>query len=255
MVDVLILAGSFNDGALSSSSNKKYEALIDICSRPMVEYVIKGTRDSKYVNRIALVGPIEALRKELKVEPDIYIDMDKSLFDNLKKGMDRLGGNELILVVTGDIPLISSAAIDDFIEQAQTKQGDIFYPIISQEACETAYPGVKRTYARLKEGVFTGGNIVLLKPQVITDIDSPLGKAIHHRKSTWQLSRLLGLPFLFLFLMGRLSIVQIEEKVFRTFGYNGIGIIINYPEVAFDVDKPLDLELISRYLQEKTGCA
>ena len=44
---------------------------------------------------------------------------------------------------TGDIPLLTPEAVDDFLSRCQGVSADIYYSIVSKEANEAAYPGVK----------------------------------------------------------------------------------------------------------------
>ncbi len=252
MVDALILAGAPNNGALQESSSSEHEALIEIGPRPMVEYVIRSARAARNVGRIALVGPLEKMKSTLQDKPDFFVEMGDSLIYNLQEGLSVLDRDNLVLLLSADIPLITSEAIDDFVEQSLDRgNGDIFFPIISRQVCEAKFPDMKRTYARLKEGVYTGGNMALVKPQVIFDRDNELTQVVLYRKSTWKLSRLLGATFLFRFVLGKLSLKQIESRVSQATGLASMGIITEYAEVGFDVDKPSDLELATRIIAEE----
>lgn len=249
MFDVLILGGAPNDGELRNMSSQEYEALIDIQGKPMVEYVLKAVKASKYTEKIALVGPVEAFRSLLTTEPDVYVESGTTLLENMQKGLQPLRKNRLTLFMTADIPLISPEAIDDFLEKAMAQEGEVFYPVISKEICERAFPDMQRTYVRLKEGVFTGGNIFILHPDVLVHCHDSLESMFGHRKSPWKLSRILGPAFLLRFALGQLSIQQIESKVFRSFGCRGVAIFSEYVEMAVDVDKVVDLELVRAHLQ------
>ena len=105
-------------------------------------------------------------------------------------------------------------------------------------------PSVKRTYFHLAEGVFTGGNMVIIRPQILEGNTGLLEKAIAWRKKPWKLSRLLGMKFILKFVIGHLSITEIENKVAMLTGCKGHFMITNHPEIGFDVDKPSDLKIM-----------
>jgi len=41
---------------------------------------------------------------------------------------------------------------------------------------------------------------------------------------------------------------EIEKRVTDILGYNSIAIMVSYPEIMIDLDKPSDLKLISQCL-------
>ena len=68
------------------------------------------------------------------------------------------------------------------------------------------------------------------------------------RKKPWMLARILGLKFILKFLMGTLTIDELQERVEELFGVKARAIISSYPEIATDVDKDSDFELAARAL-------
>jgi GTP:adenosylcobinamide-phosphate guanylyltransferase len=243
-VDVLLLAGARTKGSLRELSAVEHEALIKIADMPMVEYVIRAVKDASLTGRVIIVGPRNDLECSVNERVDLIIDSGDDLVQNIERGIKALDPQNYILLITSDIPLISSEIIDEFILSCQDSEADIYYPIISKKNSISKYPGAKRTYVHLAEGVFTGGNLVLIRPYVLQDGLDFLQKVILWRKKPWKLSQLLGLKFVFKFLMGNLSINEIEERLYKIIGYKGRGMISEHPEIGFDVDKPSDLQLM-----------
>jgi hypothetical protein len=106
---------------------------------------------------------------------------------------------------------------------------------------------VKRTYVHLKEGTFTGGNLVVIDPAILVKHHLMIQRAVAMRKKPGQLARLLGVRLLIKFLLRTLSIHEIEARVAKMLGFKGAAIICPYPEVGIDVDKPSDLDLVIRH--------
>ncbi len=240
-VDAIILAGGRTNNKLRRYSKAEHEALIKIADTPMVEYVIKAARSSKYINNLAIVGPAEEIKKSVSEKIDIIVNSTYTLLDNIKRGLEILNNDDYVLIITSDIPLITDEIIDDFIQSCMNKDADIFYPIVSKKVNKMSYPGVKRTYVHLVEGTFTGGNIMLIKPAVLYNTLDLLNKVIIWRKKPWRLSQLLGFKFVFKFIFGTLTLSEIEDRVAKLTGYKGMGMISRHPEIGFDVDKPKDL--------------
>lgn len=245
VLDVIILAGARNEGPLKDMSSTDHEALIKIADIPMVEYVIKAVKQAQNTGKIIVVGPRDELEKSIQEKVDLFIEAGRSLQDNILRGMDILENSEYILLMTSDIPLITADVIDEYIATClEDSQADLYYPIIPKENNLEKFPSVKRTYFHLAEGVFTGGNMVILKPGVFNGTNELLEKAIAWRKKPWKLSKMLGMKFILKFVIGHLSIDDIENKVAKITGYRGHFMITNHPEIGFDVDKPSDLEIM-----------
>lgn len=251
IVDILILAGAPNQGQLAKKTTESYEALIKIAGRPMIEYVIKAAKDSVEVDKIAVIGPGQKIKKAVAESVDLIIEGESSMVDNIKKGFSLLkrddmarGSDRFVLLLTSDIPLISGEIIDKYISLCSEGKADIYFPVISKKITEMKFPGVKRTYVNLSDGIYTGGNIVLIRPSVLPGIIDYISKAISWRKKPFKLSQLLGVKFLLKFFMGNLSLAEIEERITELIGFESRVIITNLPEIGFDIDKPDDLYLM-----------
>ncbi|HLV08678.1 MAG TPA: NTP transferase domain-containing protein [Halanaerobiales bacterium] len=244
-VAVIILAGARNKGPLKKVSPTEHEALIEIGELPMVEYVIRAANKAKLTGKVVVVGPVKELEEKLQEKTDYILNSGRSIRDNLNKGMEALGKQDYVLLMSSDIPLVTADIIDDFISTClKDNEADVYYPIIPREENKAKYPSVKRTYFRLLEGVFTGGNMVLINPSILQGAADTLDKAFSLRKKPWKLSQLLGMKFILKFVIRHLSISEIEERVRKITGYRGHFMITQYPEIGFDVDKPSDLMLI-----------
>jgi len=245
-IDVLILAGARIDGALSEYSSAKHEALIKINNKPMVEYVIKAVINARLTDRAAIVGPEKEIKNSIDYKLDLIIDSGDSLIENIQRGIHKLNPQKNVMLISSDIPLITSEVIDEFIVLCEEKEADIYYPIISRENSDARFPGMKRTYVKLTEGSFTGGNMVIINPDVLSETLTWIKKAVLWRKKPLKLSKLLGVKILFKLLIGNLTLTEIEQRVAKLTGYKGRGMITEHPEVGFDVDKPSDLKLMRK---------
>ncbi|MFW6006945.1 MAG: NTP transferase domain-containing protein [bacterium] len=245
-IDVLILAGAKNEGPLKEYSSESYEALIKLGNKSMVEYVFNAVKASSHTNKIAIVGPKKKLEKSIGQKIELIVESGETMVENIQKGIEILNPQNFVLIICSDIPLITEKVIDEFINACEEKEADIYYPIIPKKENNSKFPDVDRTYVRLAEGDFTGGNMALLKPEILNGGLEWLKKVIIWRKKPWKLSQLLGIKFIFKFVFGNLSLNEIEERVTEVLGYKGLGLIIKHPEVGFDIDKPSDLELMSR---------
>lgn len=249
MVDVLVLAGASNHGKLAECSEALYEAFIEIGGRTMLEHVLSALRSSQHIERICVVGPKQEIEARFDVGDLDVLQMGSSLIENLTIGFKALKDSKSVLLCTSDIPLVTAEAIDDFIGRCNLDDIDVFYSIVSKDDVDKAYPGVKRTYVQVKEGMFTGGNVAILSPSVIYTYQDVIKRVIELRKNPLGLARLLGFRCIVKFLAKSLSITDIEKRVEKMLLLKGKAVVSTYPEVGIDVDKPEDLELMRRVIK------
>lgn len=241
MLNCVILAGS-DDQYLKTEKEK---AFIELKNRPMIKYVIDALRESGYIEKIAVVGERQHLSK---LDVDIIIDDKGSMLNNIQAGVERFKEDEMLLISTCDIPFLTGKAVADFIESALKLKSDLYYPIISRNVCEAVYPEAKRTYVKLKEGQFTGGNLLLINPNILDNCMIIAEQMINYRKSPIKMGRVLGTIFLIKLLVGRLTIKDAEKRVTKLLNIKAKAIISNYPEIGNDIDKPEHLLLVEKYL-------
>lgn len=252
-MDAVILGGAENNGALKKSDRARYEAEILIHGQPMVEYVISVLERMEDIDRIAVVVPegLESVVTAGRAKKILLVPPGDNMVDSLLQALRLLQSDQHVLVLTADIPLITVEALRDFLEQCQKRRADVYYSFVPKEIIEEKYQGVKRTYVRLKDGIFTGGNVVFVEPRVILTHRSRIYQAVQLRKRPLKLCRLLGIKFFLRLLVGRLTVSEIEARVEQILKIKGAGVVSLYPEIGIDVDKPSDLELARAVLEKK----
>ena len=247
--DALVIAGGKNDGALKDYSDKEYESLIEIAGKPMVQHVLNAVEGVDEIENVVMVGP-EELNKVSNKNYNI-LKPEGTLVDNIKRGIEALNEEHYIIILTSDIPLVTSSIIKDFIKSCQQeKEHDFFYPLISKENNLKMYPEVERTYVHLKEGIFTGGNVVMVSPSIIQGPLDWYDKLLSLRKKPFKMSQMLGFKIIIKFIFRQLTIPELEKKVSEMIGHKCKALIVDYPEIGFDVDKPSDLKMMKeKYLK------
>lgn len=247
-MDAIVLAGAPNHGPLRDCSTSPYEAGIEIGGRPMVDLVVETLLSVKRVERVVVVIPEGILSPPVLSRVWRVIAPGESMVDSLFGAVAVLESDRPVLVVTSDIPLLTPAAVDDFLDRCEARPADVHYSFVPREINEAKYPGVHRTYVRLKDGIFTGGNIVRINPVALREHRVRLKQAVELRKKPVQLCRMLGFKFVIKLLMGELTVAEIEHRVEKILQLKAVGVVSPYPEVGIDVDKPSDLELARKAL-------
>jgi len=249
-VNAVVLAGGSAAEKLKRHTSVSSEAFIPIGEHIMVDYVVKALEEFSCVDQIALVGPVAELKNNYGDRPRIkLVAVGKTVMESVLNGVKALSTSKYVLITSSDIPLISPAALKDFIEACIKKgEADLYYPIIEKRLSESKYPGAIRTYVHFREGTFTGGNIFLVRPKVIEPRMELTEKLISLRKSPLALCRVIGMGFILKYLFRRLSIREAEEKFSKLLDIKGVAVSCMYPEIGMDIDKPSDLELVEQVL-------
>jgi len=249
-INGLILAGGTLDDKLRDRTQVTNEALIPLGQRFMVEYVAQAIKKSDSVSKIAIVGPVDQLRDKFKDDPDIVLAPGgDTVALSVVNGLGVLPESDYVLISSSDIPLISGQSLEGFISACkEAGPADIYYPIVERSLSERTYPGAQRTFVRLTDGSFTGGNVFLLRPEIVSSRVKIADELIALRKDPIALCKTIGPGFIAKFLLRKLSIREAEEKVSKLLNLRAVAVRCNYPEIGMDVDKPSDLDLVEQVL-------
>jgi len=153
--DVLILAGgTLPEDLKKYSAGFDNRALLKINGKYMIEYVIDALRGVPEIGEILVVGLKEPLEQALGDRVSRVVSAKDSMLDNLQLGLDGFKGCTSLIITTCDIPLVDSGSVSRFLAACKKKTCDIYYPLIEKSLNQKKYPSTKRTYFRLKEGVF-----------------------------------------------------------------------------------------------------
>jgi GTP:adenosylcobinamide-phosphate guanylyltransferase len=234
----IVLGGGKPNDPLAQAANVPVKSLIPIHGQVMALYVLKALQAGGITN-IIYVGPATP---ELEPYISTHIPAKGTMLENLQAGLQALTLENRVLISTADIPLLSKEAVQDILKR-DTGIG-LVYPVINKTAAERDFPGGKRTYAKLLEGTFTGGNLFLLEPRLVNAFLPRLEYILENRKNVIALAGMFGIGALIKLIIGRLSKTELEKTVSRILGVPAEALVTNYAEIGFDVDKPEDLAMI-----------
>ncbi len=241
-ISAIVLGGGNPNDPLALKAGVAVKSLIPIGHQVMAAYVLQALRAGG-VQKIVYVGPSVP---ELEPFIDTHVAAKGTMLENLQAGLEPLKSESRVLISTADIPLLSQAAVQDIL-QKDAGVG-LVYPVVSKVAAERAFPGGKRTYARLREGTFTGGNLFLLEPHLIDAFLPRLEYVLRHRKNVIRLAGMFGIGALLKLLIGQLRKTELENTVSRILGVPAQALMTEYAEIGFDVDKPDDLAVVLKHL-------
>ena len=237
---------------------------VKLGGRPLWQYLVRALVGSGRVSRVALVASpvvVQELGQELadylaRSMPDatptlpvLAVPATGDMPESAWLGAQALGLPSRVLFVCDDLPLLNGAALGDFLDRCESYSDSAgFYPLVSEKLCREQYPQLHRTFFSLREGRFTGGNLVLVDTDRIPEILASARQVFALRKSPARLAAFLGPVFSLKFALGRLALPDIERRLCALTGLKGKAILSSYPEVAEDLDCPGDIEIMAALL-------
>jgi len=250
-VDAVVLAGGNASKVAPESQGLK--SLLELGSKPLISYVIASLEQTAAVKKIIIVCPPGTKESFLSFGHQV-LEVGGSLMEKIATAL-KLTDTEMVLVASSDIPFITAAMVEKFLAACLAPDVDFYYPIVPKDLTEKKFPQTKRTYLKLNEGVFTGGNIHLIKKEAFLKNINLAEKVFSLRKSPIGLLGLLGWRFVLKFFLGRLSIKELEAKAGALLAAKVKAVICDDPEIGVDIDKPEDWQMANAYLQPTANTA
>ncbi|MCA1597067.1 MAG: NTP transferase domain-containing protein, partial [Chloroflexi bacterium] len=164
-------------------------ALTPLNGRPMLGYVLDALAGCAAITGVALVGPPELSVAFPHLE---RLDAADQLTGNVLVASRYALGKGRVMLVGSDIPLLSSAGLQDFVDRSADPDVKLFYSIIEKRVVAAAYPEMRRTFVRLADGTYTGGNLLFGSPQFLLDSQDRIQAIYDQRKNIPALAGLMG---------------------------------------------------------------
>jgi len=249
--------GSYDpEDPLLSHAGVRHKALIPIAGTPMILHVARALADSGYVKHLAVVGLSQAHGVEFPL-PVSFVPDAGGFVANFLAGVAALErivpGAERVLFCSTDIPLITGEMIRYLVDAALATGADVCYTVIQRETMNARFPDAGRSFARLCDGQYAGGDVHLINPAVLDRNRQLMDDVIGARKNNLRQARLIGLRFLLKFVFRRLTITDGESKAESILGVPCRVLPARYAELGMDVDKPHQLDLVRAEMESRKG--
>lgn len=247
-----VLAGG-KAGALTPALPTAYKALVPIAGRPMVQYVVEALQAAECVDEVVVICGPQGLLPPEAVGGVKQVSAASGAFSDTVAAAARIAENSRVLLATADTPLLTPGAADDTVRFGLDSEADLTYTMADAARVAAAFPGSKRTTVRLREGRFTGGNMVVAASDTLLLALKTIESAFARRKSIIGLALLLGPVFLVRLALGLLNVEAAAARGSEILGCKIAVHLTPYPEIAFDVDKPSDLIAAERAIQRRAS--
>jgi len=257
-MDAVLSAGGIPrpDELLYPYTLGKPKALLDIHGKPMIQWVLDALGAAHQVERVVLIGLDEASGVSCS-KPITYIPNQVTMIENILGGIHKVmeinPSATQVLVVSSDIPGITAEMVDWEVEKARQLDVDICYTVATRQVIESRYPTSRRTFVKLKDAEVCGGDINVVHTSVAYRNTDIWVKLIETRKNPLKQAAILGIDTLLLILLHMLTLDQAVKRVTSRLHVTGRANITPYAEMAMDVDKPHQLEMMRADLAGRVG--
>jgi GTP:adenosylcobinamide-phosphate guanylyltransferase len=255
-MDVVVTAGGIPrpDEPLYSYTHGKPKALLDVAGKPMVQWVLNALESAKQADNVVLIG-LTAESGVTCAKPLVFISNQASMIENISVGVKKVveinPSARRVLLVSSDIPAITANMVDWEVETTLETEVDLCYNVVKREVIEARYPGSKRTFTRLKGVQVCGADMNVISTSVVSMDPAIWERLVASRKNPLKQAAIIGFDTLILAMLRIITLDEALKKATSRLNMTGRVIICPFAEVAMDVDKPNQLELIRSDLEKR----
>ena len=252
-MECILMAGGVpqEDDLLFEHTQGAPKALLPLAGKPMVQWVLDALEGVERIEGIILVG-LGSANGLSSSKVIAHVPDHGSMLRNVIAGVDRLIKSNPAAVQTvvcsADIPLITPAMIEHYLDRCTDADIDLFYGAVGRELMESRFPESRRTYIHLTDGELAGADIFVINPEIAYTNRELFEDLMGSRKSVLKQARRIGWVTLLKLLLRRLSLAEAVERVSRAMGLTGRVVLVAHAELGMDVDKPFQLEIVRREL-------
>jgi len=243
MTTAVVLAGGPADEIAALEAGAVNKAFVHIAGVTLVERTLRALRASSEIDRIIVVAPVSAHGDSALALADEIRPDGAKIRISLHNGLRDLPPDEIAVISTSDLPILSAVSVDDFIDYARQQDPDVGYGCVERTVHEALYPDVPHTWARLRDGTFCGAGLVAIKPRTLPALEGFIERLGAARKNPLQLASLFGWDVLARFMVGRLSMASAERRASQLLGARVCALVSPYPETGVNVDRISDVAL------------
>lgn len=251
-MEAILLAGGIPqpDQPLYQECHGRSKALIDVAGKPMAQWLLDALSGTDEITQATIigVGPSSGLYCE---KPLTFLPDNGGLLENILQGLAHVRASSpettYVLLASTDIPTVTAEIIGWRLAAARQGNADLDYVVVERSTMEARFPESNRSYVKLRDVQVCGGDLNVINVNLAEKTDI-WDRLIAARKSARRQAALVGYDLLLQLLTRQITLKGAEQKVSRRLGINGRVVLSPYAELAMDIDKPGQLDLVRREL-------
>jgi molybdopterin-guanine dinucleotide biosynthesis protein A len=244
----IVLAGGPPDDVAAQEPGAPNKAFVRIAGITLVERVIAALRSAPSIGRIVVVAPETSHEHAALASAHERRADGIRITESLRSGLAGLPPDELVLVAASDLPILTTASIEEFVAGVNAMDADLVYGCVEKSVHMSRYPEIPHTWARLRDGTFCGGGLMAIKPRALASLERFIERLGGARKYPWKLAGLFGWDTLARYAAGRLAIAQAEARASALLGAPVRAHVSPHAETGVNVDRVTDIALAEALL-------
>lgn len=254
--NAVVLAGDRGPGdPVAKAANVHGKAAARLHYISLLERVVSVLQQSEHINRIIAVGPGQiCLEKDFEIRAILnqyHVETMQPAKGPSTSAMQGVLHSAFYptLLVTCDLPMLTAPMIDSYCQRVANLDADFVVGAI-----DTALINQKISELKKTKYYFNGQTVSFANLFAVLTPDGV--KAIEYwqdveecRKRPIELIRKIDWMSILRYKLGRLSLMQVADKLSRKVGARLVIEKFSVPEMAIDVDSAHDYEVLSRYLK------
>lgn len=230
------------------------KALIAVDGEPMIARVVRAVLAAPSIGRVVVLAQdperlIAAGTEWLAEEERVTVLPAQS---GITASIAAIAGSAEapypLVVTTADHALLRPEMVEGFL--AAAGGADIAAAVVERRVVERAHPDTRRTWLTFRGGKYSGANLFALATPASARALDIWSHVERDRKRTLKLLSYFGPLILIGATTRTLSLAQAARIISRRFGVALKVVPLPWPEAAIDVDKPADLELVRRIVDQ-----
>ena len=231
------------------------KSFVPLGGRPMVLRVLDTLAEAREIDSLIVCGPSKAL---LPHEHELlaliaagkirWIQNQATPSSSTYHVLNSLSHDAPVLVTTADHAFLNAKIVDYFCCKARTTGCDVVVGLASHEEVMRAYPQIRRTATRLRDGSFCSCNLfAFLTPRARRAAEF-WRKCESNRKKPWRMIRAIGWPVVLRYLLRKLSLNEGLGRLSTRMNVKAGAVILPFPEAAVDVDTVSDWRIVEEII-------
>jgi molybdopterin-guanine dinucleotide biosynthesis protein A len=242
-IPAVVLAGGRPDDVAQQQAGAPNKAFVEIGGKALVERVLVALRAAPAIGCIVVVAPPSANGHPALALADELRPDGVRITDSLRSGLREFPPDQSVLVVASDLPILTAAAVEDFVERVRAIDADVIYGCVERSVHVARFPQVPHTWAHLRDGTFCGGGIIAIKPRALPALERFLERLGAARKHPIRLASLFGWDILAWYALRRLTIARAQRRASALLGAPVSALVSPYAETAVNVDRVTDIAI------------
>lgn len=249
------------------------KAFLEINNKPLLYYPLKALQNSRFINKIGIVGPREKLEKVLSntsgidysriqiIDESLAPKESRRIIENVLNGYKNISQKrERVIYVAGDLPFIQRQDVERFILKTEENKVSVSYGILGVEKIPNEIESLKKCQKSFLVGLGdcrTSG-LFSFDSRHVRDqelLEALIGKAFPLRRTSSKLSKVrLGaffirhytIPF-FKYITHRLTEQDMKDALKKKPGITFKLVDVKSPRAVIDIDDVEEYEFIKKH--------